>query len=243
MILVAHETGSRELLPIIQRIGEEAQLANLPYGDFAFEGNGPKGPMTIGVERKTLHDMLHCIDDARFAGFQAHGMRAFFGVRILIVEGLYKPHDNDGYLMEGFKGGAVYAACRYRSRVNPYSKLSNYLLSVSLSGIHVIRARDAYNTAYEICMAYRYFQKPWSAHTSMQEIQSLALAEVGGKPSLCRRWASQIDGIGVRLSSDIERYFMGKPRMLALASESDWANIKGLSQNTAKRIVREIWGS
>lgn len=242
MILIAHETGSRELLPIIKRIGEEAQLANLPYGDFVFEGNGPKGVMTIGIERKTLHDMLHCIDDARFAGFQAHGMRTMCQVRILIVEGHFKPHDNEGYLMEGFKGGSVYGPCRYRSRVNPYSKISNYLLSISLSGIHVIRVRDAYQTSTEICEIYRYFQKPWSTHTSMQEIQSLALAEVIGKPSLCRRWAAQIDGIGVRLSSDIDKHFHSG-RMLALASENDWASIKGLSQNTAKRIVREIWGT
>ncbi len=241
MILVAHETGSKELLPIIQRIGEEAQIANLPYSDFCFDGNGPKGYITIGIERKTLHDMLHSIDDSRFAGFQAHGMRSLFGLRILIVEGHFKPHDNDGYLMEGFKGGTVFGLCRYRSRVNPYSKLSNYLLSVSLSGIHVIRTRDMYQTAYEICMAYRYFQKPWSAHNSMQEIQSLALAEVAGKPSLCRRWASQIDGIGVKLSTDIERYFH-TPRRLALADESDWASIKGLSLTTAKRIVKEVWG-
>lgn len=240
MILVDSATGSRELLPIIQRIGEEAKLQNMEYGDFVFSGNGPHGEIDIGIERKALHDMLHCIDDARLAGFQSHGMRTMFKIRIVILEGFYKPHDNEGILMES-RDGYKYWPCKYRTKPPLYSKLYNYILSLSLSGLLVIHSRDPYQTAFNVVETYRYFQKKWTDHTAMQEIQTFALSEVMGRPSLCRRWAAQVDGIGVKLSADVDRQFR-TGRMMALASPSDWASIRGLSMSTAERIVSEIWG-
>jgi len=240
MILVDPAVGSKELLPLIIRIGYAAQIAQpaLAYGDFAFDGNGPKGPISVAIERKSLHDMLHCIDDSRYAGFQKGGMDDLFNLNFLIVEGQWKPHEPDGYLMEG--RGNTFWPCRYRSQTSPYSKLFNYLISVSLSRVIVIQTRDMYQTAYNICCMYDYFQKPWGSHTSMFETQVLPLADIGGKPSLVRRWAAQIDGIGVKLSRDAEHIFKSA-RELANGDEMDWARIKGISVQTAQRIVKEIW--
>jgi len=240
MILVAHETGSRELLPTIQRIGYQAVLANLKYADFAFEGNGPEGVINIGVERKSLHDMLHCIDDARYAGVQRGGMRTLYQLSFLAIEGLYKPHDNEGTLMEGFKGGASWGVCRYRQRPPLYSKLFNYLVSVALSGVIITPSRDQYGTAYNVCMLYEYFRKAWDDHTSLLEIQLLPLAEIGGRPTLVRRCAAQIDGLGVKLSSRADDIFSSLHEM-GNSDETDWVKIHGISPRTAKRIAREIW--
>lgn len=239
MILVAHETGSRELQPIINRIGYAASIANLRYGDFAFEGNGPAGPINIGVERKSLHDMLHCIDDAHYAGRQRGGMRSLYQLSFLAIEGMFRPHDNEGYLMEGFRGGAAWGPCKYRQRAPLYSKLFNYLVSVAMSGVIITFSRDMYGTAYNVCMLYDYFQKPWDSHTSMSEVQLLPLAEVGGRPSLVLRWATQIDDIGVKLGKRAEELFPSAYD-LGQSTAEDWVKIKGISARTAQRIEREI---
>lgn len=242
MILVDRRIGSQELIPHIKRIGVTVEKADLQFGDAAFEGKGPDGTIAIGVERKTLHDMLTCIDDARYSGHQRVGMAQMYTVSILMIEGHWKPHDAQGVLMEGFNGGVSWGYCKYRSQRTMYSKLYRYLLSVSLSGVLVSYSRDPFHTAYNICEAFHYFQKPWTAHTSLQEVQKLNLPTLNAKPSLVRKWAADIEGIGTKLSLDAERLFKS-PIRLANAEELDWLKIPGVGVKTARQVVREIWGS
>lgn len=241
MIEVAREKGSKELLPYITRIGVQAELSGLQFGDFAFEGKGPKGSILIGVERKTLHDMLHCIDDSRYSAHQRPGMLAMYQKSYLILEGYWKPHEN-GTLMEGFEGGTKWGACKYRSSHVLYSKLYRYLLSVSLSGVIVIYSRDIYHTAYNICECFHYFQKPWDKHTSLIEVQKLAIPDLRKKPSLVRRWASDLEGVGVIHSLAAERLFR-TPLQLAQSDEMDWLRIPGIGVPTAQKIIKEIHGT
>src|SRR5512140_926633 len=140
MIIVDSRIGSKELCPIIRRLGVPCELTQLEYGDAAMEGNGKGGKVVIGIERKTLHDMLHCIDDARYASHQRPGMARMYDVSILLIEGTWRPHEN-GLLMELFRG-TQWGECRYRSSRVMYSKLYRYLLSVALSGVIITYTRD-----------------------------------------------------------------------------------------------------
>lgn len=245
MILVDDRIGSKELLPIIQRIGVPCELSRLSYGDAAFEGNGPKGPITVGVERKTLNDMLACIEDARYAAHQRPGMLALYSKSYLCIEGLWAPGDGngfDGQLMQGFRNGASWGPLKVRSGRTPlYSKLYRYLMSVALSGVIITPSMHIFHTAYNICEMYQYFQKRWNQHTSLIEVQKLAIPDMTGKPSLVRRWASDLTDIGVVHSQDAERLFRA-PLILANAPESAWLDIKGIGVPTARRIVKEIRG-
>ncbi len=168
-------------------------------------------------------------------------MKLMYQLNFLAVEGMYKPHDNDGYLMEGFRGGAAWAGCKYRQQFPRYDKLFNYLLSVAMSGVIITCSRDMYMTAFNICCLYDYFQKPWDRHTSMEEIEKLPMWEVGGRSSLVKRWAAQFDGVGVRLATEAEQTFVSGKHM-GLSNVEDWAGIKGIGRNTAVRIVKEIRG-
>lgn len=240
MILIDGRIGSREALPVVQRIGLPAQLCQLEYGDFAFEGNGPKGKIMVGFERKTLHDMLNCIDDARYVAHQRPGMLNLYDKSFLIIEGSWKPHEG-GFLMEGFNGGSTWGFCKYRSSRVMYSKLRRYLYSMALSGVVVIYTRDLYQTAYDLCEAFHYFQKPWNAHTSLLEIQRLAIPEMNGKPTLVRRWAAAITSIGVKHSRAAEMMFRTGFR-LADSEEAEWLKIPGIGVKTAQNVVKEIRG-
>ncbi len=242
MILVDDRKGSAELLQPLRRVTTvvPSLIQRLEFGDIAFEGWGPGGRKMIGVERKTLHDMLHCIDDSRFTGHQMVGMRDYYWKSYLLVEGTWRPHDPDGTLMEGYNGGS-WRELRYRTQRVRYSKLRRYLFSIELAGVTVLYTRDIAHTAYDIVELYHYFQKRWEDHTSLMEIQQVAIPTLKGKPSLVRKWANDIEDIGVKLSQDAERMFR-TPIRLAEADERDWLRIHGIGVTTAQRIVREIHG-
>jgi ERCC4-type nuclease len=241
VIQVSSAVGSKELYPLIKNQGIQAELTVLPYGDAGFEGRGPEGSVYIGIERKALHDMLACIDDARYSGHQRIGMKAMYDISVLMIEGHWKPHSENGMLMEGYTGGMNYGYCRPGGRRVMYNKLYRYLISVALSGVIVCYSRDLGHTAFNICEWWHYFQKPWEGHTSLLEMQKIAIPTLNYKPPLVRKWASDIEGVGVKLSEQAERIFR-KPITLANADESEWLRIPGIGIKSAQAIVKEIWG-
>lgn len=232
--------GATDLVPYLQRLKATVEKAHLDFGDAACEGNGPSGHILIGFERKTLSDMLNCIDDARFAGFQNVGMKQLYQVRVLIVEGVWRADFKTGYLMECI-GALRWVPFRFRAQFTRYSKLFRFLLSVQLSGVVVIQTRDIEETAYNIYEMQQYFNKKWDDHTSLLEVQKLAIPAMNARPSLVRRWASDLTDVGVKYSMEAEKLFKS-PIALAKADESAWLRIKGVGVKTAQQIVREIQG-
>lgn len=243
MIYVSFERGSIELLPRIQALGIRCERARLPAADFAFTGKGPDGDMDVGVERKRLHDMLTCIEDGRYNA-QRGRMRQLYGVSILLLEGLWRPHDSKDLLMEGFpqkNGSVTWGYCRPRGQVVPYSKLRRYLFSVSLANVIVTYTRDEDHTAHDIYDLYHYFGKAWRDHVSLLEMQKLSIATLNQKPSLVRKWAADLDDIGTKKSDLAARHFR-TPISLATADEVEWLKLPGVGVQTAQRIYRQING-
>lgn len=230
-----------DLIPYIKKYGVAVDKAELKWGDAAFEGNGPDGTIMVGIERKRLHDMLSCIDDNHYSAEQKVGMKQMYAVSILMVEGHWKPHDGNGLLMEGFNSGMNFGYCAPRGRRIMYAKLRRYLFSVALAGVIVCYTRDPGHTAYDIVEWFHYFQKRWKDHTGLLEPTKVNIPHLLGKPSLTRRWAHDLEGVGVKYSLDAERLFK-KPYALATADESEWLKIPGVGVKTAQSIVREIMG-
>ena len=240
MILIDGRTGSKELIPYLQRISMNVKIerANLEYGDACFEGHGPQGGICVGIERKSLSDILNCIDDARFAAHQLPGMKAMYGYNIMMVEGVWKPDSVTGYLMECIRT-LEWRPLRYRTQMTRYSKLFRFLLTLQVAGMSVIITRDMEHTAYNILECYQYFQKKWADHTSLLETQKLNMPSLTGRPSLVRRWASELDGIGVKHGMEAEKLFK-TPFDLARSDESDWIKVPGVGAKLARSIVKQI---
>lgn len=247
MILVDSRAGDTrqrnyqmEWMIHIQKLGIKAQMAELQYGDSCFEGKGPDGPIMIGIERKSLSDFLNCIDDSRYAAHQKPGLSAMYARDFLILEGTWKPDSSSGYLME-LIGTLAWRPYKYRTQMVRYSKLFRYLLSVQLSGTLVIQTRNIEETAYNTVEIYHYFQKQWDDHTALLSTQKINIPDLKIKPSLVRRWAAEIDGIGVKGSMEAENYFKN-PIELAQADEQDWLRLSGIGVKTARAIVKSIRG-
>lgn len=233
-----HKT-SRELVRLITALGVPAQIQSLPYGDLCFEGKGPNGStMSIGFERKTLSDMLNCVDDARLVAHQKLGMSHMYKLSYMILEALWRC-DDQGLLMEGYRQGAAWGWCKFRGAPVMYSKLYRYLISLELAGMHVVHSQGIQSTARNIVEHYHYFQKDWDKHTAMLAMQKVTLPCIDGKPSLTRQWAACIDDVGEGLSSGADKVF-DTALELAIATPEDWAQIKGISMDGAKKIVKQI---
>jgi ERCC4-type nuclease len=240
IILVDGRTGSKELIPYLQRISVNVKIeqATLEYGDACFEGNGPMGRIAIGIERKTLSDLLNCVDDARYSAHQRPGMMAMYQFSILMVEGVWKQDSVTGYLMECVRT-LEWRPFRYRTQMVRYSKLFRYLLSLQVAGTTVITTRDMEQTAYNILECYHWFSKRWEDHTSLLETQKLNMPSLNGRPTLVRRWASELDGVGVKLGMEAEKRFK-TAYDLSQSDESDWVKIEGIGAKLARSIIQQI---
>lgn len=248
MILIDYreenETKKKANLDLIKHIREQrvpVQVANLEYGDAAFEMNGPDGSLLVGIERKSVSDMLACIDDGRLSGHQLLGMRQMYGIRVLMIEGHWKPHEPQGFLMEGYQNGFSWGFNKYRSQKTMYAKLYRFIISLQLSGVIVTYSRDPFHTAYNICEWFHYGQKKWDEHTSLKELHRIAMPTLNRKPTLVRLWAHAIEGVGTKISELVERRFK-TPIELATADEVAWLSIPGVGVKLARDIVAKIQG-
>jgi len=226
---------------LIHRIGVKAEMTQLEYGDAMFEGNGPDDKtIDIGIERKTLGDMLNCIDDARYVQHQRPGMLAMYRYNYLFLEGIWKPDIDTGYLLE-LVGSMNWRPPRGYTKHVLYSKLFRYINSIQLAGTPVICTRDLDHTAFNIVELYRYFMKKWDQHTSLLETQKLNIPHLDGKPSLTRRWAEELEGVGGKLGREAGKAF-ANPFALASADEDEWLKVPGIGYKLSKSIVRSIRG-
>lgn len=244
MILASNDKGALEVVTVIRQRGIACQQQPLECSDFCFEGNGPLGRIGVGIERKRLHDMLACIEDARYTGHQRVLMKQAFDVSVLMIEGMWRPHTADGSLMEGHldKWGRLgWTPVKYRHKPTAYAMLRRYLFSVALSGVIVCYTRDPEQTGYDVTEWFHYLQKPWKEHTGLLAMQRIAIPTLDRKPNLTRRWASALTDIGVELSDRAAQRF-SRPISLAVADEEDWESIPGIGRATAQKIVKEIQG-
>jgi NAD-dependent DNA ligase len=85
-------------------------------------------------------------------------------------------------------------------------------------------------------------QEPPETHHVLDMVYTPPLREFHmRRPSLVRRWARELDGIGVDLSKQVERRFP-RPIDMTLASVQDWMEIPGVGKKKATSLVKDIQG-
>lgn len=231
-IKIDGRTGSVDLLPFL--IGS-AEIAALDFGDASFMGKGPGNmPVLVGIERKRVDDLIQSTTTGRFQGHQLPGLVSSYGYVYLIVEGAV---NRSGDLLQYWQG----KDCRDAGfTVRQFDNLLNTLAVIA--GIIVITTRDDRETAIAVKNLYHWWQKDWDEHKGhvgfYVEPHPVAVMK---KPSLLRRIAKELPGVGWDRSRAIEAAFPCVKDMVN-AAEHKWKQIPGIGGTLAARIIGALKG-
>ncbi len=239
MIYIDDREGSKELEPLIA----ESMVVRLEYGDACITGWGPEGEVDVGIERKRIGDLVNSISTGRLSGHQVPGMLEMYYRSYLIVEGWWKENACDGELL--VRRGKNWGKLDRGGRRFSAQGIWNYLNSIEMMGGVIVRqTRDIRDTAYLIKTIHTWWQKPWDGHSAHLQMhkQGPTTAGMGIKrPTLLRRIAAELPGIGWLRSISVEREF-GTVENLMLANVDDLLRIEGIGKVTAKAVYEALHG-
>ena len=239
MIYLDSRVGSKDLLPLMPK--NSSTLTYLEYGDASFLGRGIDDiPVSVGIERKRLNDMLTSMTTGRLSGHQIPGLMACYDYVYLVVEGLWRANPKDGLLEVPGKGG--WRSVKLGARRFMAKELWSYLNTLQIcAGVYVWKTGSARATAQWLTNLHAWWTcKPLDAHKS-HRAQHVPFAKlVKQKEPLVQRLAQQIvPGIGHRKSKAIAQRF-GSAWELLLADQKAWESVDGIGKVLAKRIMEEL---
>lgn len=242
-ITVDQAIGSHELCPALISAGLPAHVGHLEFADFAFDGNGPGGTVSVGIERKRVSDLLSSLHTGRLAGHQLPGLIRAYDYVWLFVEGQMRPglHNILEYYDEPSR--RWYTAMTGQRRQMTYPDIFSYLTSIETCTKVKVRCTDsASDTVAQIGGIYRWFGKEWEAHKSFVGFHHKPPSHVAlEKPSFMRRVVKELDGIGWDKSYAVERAF-GDVMTMAIADAREWMQIDGIGKKLAQSAVDQIRG-
>lgn len=233
VIYLDDRIGSGELKYFF--LPEEVTVTRLDYADCYFMGNGPDGPVSIGIERKTVGDLLGSVKSGRFQGRQLPGMLTSYNYVYLLLEGIYRSHPHNKHIERLWHGKWQ------RLHGNSAPKMSfliNLLNTIGvLCGVQVRMAADDRETADAIKNIFEWWQKPWESHHSHVGFQLIPAvqANLEGPPSTFQKMVKELPGISWIRSQVVEEHF-GKMQHVLEATEEDWCKVPGIGLATAKKI-------
>lgn len=217
-------------------------------GDFAFLGNGPEGKCLVGIERKKVSEMMGVIEAEKSTGSRLHGsqlpnMLKVYEFSYLIVEGWYRPN-YDNLCLEMPAGKGRWRDTVWRNRRMHYLALDAFLNTVRMkSPVQVIKTKTPHETAMEIHILHHWFtSKEWEKHRSNLSFPYSAPERVQiNKPSLCRRWAKELENVAWERSKEIEAVFK-TAHGLGNATIEKLQLVDGITPKRAEEIWKEIRG-
>lgn len=238
MILVDRREG--ELVELI----EDGVQVELDFGDACWQGNGPDGEVTIGMERKRIGDLLNSIATGRLSGHQLPGLLESYYRAYLIVEGEWKEDPVTGEIKihkwgkqwSNPPGGRTWKA----------KDVIHYLSSLEvITGILVKYSHSMWETAQTVNHLYSWWQKKWEWHRSHLQLHKFQPSSAflrPGKASLLRRMVTELPGIGFDRARNVEEFF-GSIEAMFFAEIEEWQEIEGIGKVTAKMVWEALHGS
>lgn len=248
MVIIDDRDGSRDLASIYP-LEERAILGHLEAADVMLTGHGPNAStITIGVEVKSVSDLLTSISTGRLGGHQIPKMIPAYNYTWLLVYGEVRP-STDNYLMiyksksyKRRKPGWV----RYRvgGRDVPWSYLEGWLITAQLfSGIRIKWVLDLGTAARWLCILDRWLEKPWERHRGLSVFDRSGepglMPGVGAVESQIARTAASLPAINWVRGHAAARRFESVSDMMN-ADPADWEQIDGIGKIIAREVVSTI---
>jgi ERCC4-type nuclease len=250
-LFIDPSAGSKDLIAPLKAMRLPVRRKRVKFGDLHWTGERAGKTVSIGMEFKTLSDLLACIQDKRLVSHQIPGLVKSYDIRWLVIEGSIRPR-RDGTLEElhsfrsrrGKEIGIwqrVYASITYRQAVK-------YVLTLAhKANFHVKWTSCRAESLAFIACEFSWWQTPWDKHhahlalPAWEDNHPRVDAVLFRRPSVLRRVASCLPGIGWTRSSAVARRFKSMEAMVR-ATRKDWQSVEGLGKVTADKVWRAIRG-
>ena len=237
MILVDDRVGSKDLLRLFPK--GTAQLTKLQFGDLSFLGNGPDGPIPIGVERKRLTDLVNSMYTDRLASHQIPGMLRHYRRIYLVIEGIFQVQEDGLVYVWGGRNSWKPLTTGGKGRVMA-TQIWGFLQTLEeMAGVQVVRTQNAKETAAWAYSVARWWEKEYAKHESHMGIKRDVQFTLRKQVPLRMRVAAELPGIGVKRCRKVADHF-GSVREMVLATRADWAAIDGIGDGIADKVVKEM---
>jgi ERCC4-type nuclease len=243
-LLLDMQAGSKDFLAPLLAAGLPVRGTMLPSGDVEILGHGPESrPLLIGIELKTIPDVLACVRSGRFAE-QARKMAARYEVRWLLIEGEWQS-DEAGLLEVRERRG-------YRERGrHTYQEVVAWALTMAQrGGVLLWRTRDrAESVAWLRAMYWWWTSKDFEEHRAHLDWYTppytpdnpLDVAE----PGIVQKVAAALLAQGATVDVNAERakaaaaHFTSVRAMVG-ADEKQWREVVGVGAKIARRVVDAV---
>lgn len=243
-MLIDSRVGSAELKPHINS-GIRTELTRLEYADVSFIGNGPDqyaGVVNIGIERKTIGDLISSIDSGRLSGHQLMGLLNSYHYVYLLVEGYWRSSPVNGLLET--KRGKGWMPYGFGKRSYMAREVNNYLNTLAIKcNIRIWRTNDITQSGKWLQDLYAWWQKSWEGHTSHQQFHEELepVAQLTQPTPMESMLKAGVKGLGWKKAQQVAAIY---PNMLDLvmADKKDLMAIPGIGKTQAQKIIDTLIG-
>lgn len=238
MIQVDDREGSRDLVDYIKN-GTMVQVTRLKFGDAALIGSGPgERPVPVGVEIKSVGDLIRSIHDGRLVGHQLPGLKNCYENVWLVVEGFLRC-GADGELITPWN-----ATIDTPRGPIKYNEISRFLITLSVRAqVHVYFTENRAGTAQFIMDLHGWWTgKAWEEHHAhLRLYQPPPKSPFLRKPKPVEIVAASLPDIGWAKSRACGDQF---PNPLAMfeATREEWQGVPGIGKTLAERAWKFIRG-
>lgn len=240
-VFIDDRAGSQDLIniPPLSLCGE---LCRLESGDACFPGNGPDGQLLVGVELKSVRDLVSSMETGRLQATQLPRMQQDYQVIWLLHYGQYRPATGTGNL-EIANGRGQFKLHSIGSRPVPYAYLEGFLFTLATQNILVKRVNDLREAAIWIGALARWWGKPWDKHKSLHKFdrsRDFVLKPDIDQDLLMRaRTAAAWPGMGYERAIAAARHFPTITEMV-LATRKQWEEVPGVGKGLARAITEAL---
>ena len=239
MILVDDRESSAKYARLLP---DPTIVVRLEYGDVAFMGHGPNGNVSVGIEIKTLGDLIGSIQSGRLFGHQVPGMCQDYDIKYLLLEGVWRRGSNGQLETRGI--GGRWFPWNF-SRGWTAAGLWGALTSLENCGFSLRYPRSMSDTAHTIEDLYGWWDRPWSAHKSHIQLNNVMAHKLASfqpeAASLLVNFAAQLPGVGPTKAREVEAVFGSVPGMIE-ASVKEWMRVPGIGKTLATMAYEALHG-
>jgi ERCC4-type nuclease len=239
-ILVDNREGSKELVNY-SPLDECGLLCRLESGDACFSGNGPRGDLAVGVEVKSVLDLISSMNTGRLQATQVPAMLEQYDVTWLLVYRRFTVGKSGELLIAT---GSEWRPQYLGSKPMPYGYLEGHLTTLTMAGVHVKCVSDVAEAAWWLGVLARWYAKPWKNHKSLQTFDRSR--SVSPQPMdkemrdpitlMIAEMASHLPTVGYKRAVAVAKHF-GSVVDMVNATEEQWAEVEGVGKVVAREAV------